>query len=72
MTAEGLDQVCSELLELDAKEAPLKDRLSRANLDMQARRDLVGESHTISRRFDEDRRARGTERPRRLGTWSTA
>ncbi|HEV2809651.1 MAG TPA: helicase C-terminal domain-containing protein, partial [Acidimicrobiales bacterium] len=56
----ALAEARSELRELDAKEATLKDRFSRANLDMRARPDLVGESHTIARRLDEDRRVRGT------------
>ncbi|MDP9070699.1 MAG: AAA family ATPase, partial [Actinomycetota bacterium] len=56
----ALAEARSELRELDAKEATLKDRLSRANLDMRARPDLMGESHTIARRLDEDRRVRGT------------
>ncbi len=58
----ALAEARSELRELDAKEATLKDRLSRAKLDLQARRDLVGESHTVARRLDEDRRARGANR----------
>ncbi|HEV2070076.1 MAG TPA: hypothetical protein VGR26_09810, partial [Acidimicrobiales bacterium] len=58
----ALAEARCELRELNAKEATLKDRLSRANLDMRARPDLVGESHTIARRLDDDRRARGTNR----------
>jgi conjugative relaxase-like TrwC/TraI family protein len=58
----ALAEARSELLELDAKEATLKDRLARANLDLQAQPELVGEQQTIGRRLDEDRRSRGTNR----------
>jgi hypothetical protein len=58
----ALGEVRTELRELDAKEATLKDRFSRANLDIQAGRDPEGERHTIARRLIEDRRARGTNR----------
>ncbi|MDP8950153.1 MAG: hypothetical protein M3N00_07925, partial [Actinomycetota bacterium] len=65
----ALGELRTELHELDAKEATLKDRLSRASLDMQAGPDLVGESHTIARRLDEDRRARGTSRATEAPTY---
>ncbi len=67
----AIAQAERELGELDTKENAVRGRLERASLDLQDRRELVGERHAIGRRLDDDRLARGTNRAADLPAYVT-